>query len=90
LPLNDRFGRRFTLRIVTLVYIAGVLGQGLCSGNLSGFYASRFVTGIGVGATTVIPSVYISEVFTFKLLCDGTLLIFCVLVRFHLKLSEVF
>ncbi|KAJ5758090.1 uncharacterized protein N7511_006784 [Penicillium nucicola] len=62
LPLNDRFGRRFTLRVATLIYIAGVLGQGLCGGNISGLYASRFVSGIGIGATTVIPPVYISEI----------------------------
>ncbi|KAK9855054.1 hypothetical protein MYU51_003445 [Penicillium brevicompactum] len=62
LPLNDRFGRRFTLRVATLVYIAGVLGQGLCGGNMSGLYASRFIAGIGIGATTVVPSVYISEI----------------------------
>lgn len=62
LPLNDRFGRKCALALATLVYIAGVLGQGLNGGSLSGMYASRFITGIGIGGTTVVPPIYISEV----------------------------
>jgi hypothetical protein len=42
--------------------MAGVLGQGLNGGSLPGLYASRFVSGIGIGATTVIPPMYIAEV----------------------------
>ncbi|PWY67156.1 general substrate transporter [Aspergillus heteromorphus CBS 117.55] len=62
LPFNDRLGRRWTLRLSTLVYAAGILGQGLCNGSLPGLYASRIVAGLGAGGTTVIPSMYISEV----------------------------
>ncbi|RAH52265.1 sugar transporter [Aspergillus piperis CBS 112811] len=62
LPFNDRIGRRWTMRLSTLVYISGVLGQGLCSGNLSGLYASRLIAGLGVGGLTVTPPMYISEV----------------------------
>ncbi|KAJ5127034.1 hypothetical protein N7448_007813 [Penicillium atrosanguineum] len=62
LPITDRFGRRWALLIATVIYIAGVLGQGLNGGNLSGMYASRFITGIGIGATTVIPPIYITEI----------------------------
>lgn len=47
-----------------MVYIAGILGQGLCAGSLSGLYASRFISGIGIGVTTVVPPMYISEVGT--------------------------
>jgi MFS family permease len=50
------------LAIANIVYIAGILGQGLSGGNLSGLYASRFIAGMGIGATTVIPPVYITEV----------------------------
>jgi hypothetical protein len=42
--------------------MAGVLGQGLNGGSLSGMYASRFIAGIGIGVTTVIPPMYITEV----------------------------
>ncbi|KAL5344042.1 hypothetical protein BJX70DRAFT_405219 [Aspergillus crustosus] len=62
LPISDRVGRRWTLRIGTIVYIAGVLGQGLCDGNLGGLYASRVITGMGIGVTTIVPPVYISEI----------------------------
>lgn len=51
-----------TLLIATVIYMAGVLGQGLNGGNLSGMYASRFIAGIGIGATTVVPPMYITEV----------------------------
>ncbi|KAH8645927.1 MFS quinate transporter [Tricladium varicosporioides] len=59
---NDRLGRRWALRGATAIYIAGILGQGLCNGNLSGLYASRFVAGIGIGVTTIVPPTYISEI----------------------------
>ncbi|KAL5046717.1 hypothetical protein BDW71DRAFT_207204 [Aspergillus fruticulosus] len=62
LPINDRAGRRWTLRLGTLVYIAGVLGQGLCGGSLGGLYASRIVSGMGIGVTTIVPPVFISEI----------------------------
>ncbi|KAL4916129.1 hypothetical protein BDW62DRAFT_218870 [Aspergillus aurantiobrunneus] len=62
LPINDRVGRRWTLRLGTLVYIAGVLGQGLCGGSLGGLYASRVICGMGIGVTTIVPPVYISEI----------------------------
>ncbi|KAL3484911.1 hypothetical protein BJX62DRAFT_248083 [Aspergillus germanicus] len=62
LPINDRIGRRWTLRLGTLIYIAGILGQGLCNGNLGGLYASRVVSGMGIGVTTIVPPVYISEI----------------------------
>ncbi|GAB1208135.1 hypothetical protein APSETT445_006876 [Aspergillus pseudonomiae] len=61
-PINDRFGRRWTLRIATVIYIAGVLGQGLCGGNLSGLYASRFIAGLGIGPLSIVPPVYITEI----------------------------
>ncbi|CBF82158.1 uncharacterized protein ANIA_10658 [Aspergillus nidulans FGSC A4] len=61
-PINDRVGRRWTLRLGTLVYIAGVLGQGLSGGSLAGLYASRVISGMGIGVTTIVPPVYISEI----------------------------
>jgi len=62
--MTQRLGRKFTFQLLTLVYIAGVLGQTFSGGNLAALYASRVITGIGIGATTVIPSVYIAEVRT--------------------------
>ncbi|KAL4812525.1 hypothetical protein BDW67DRAFT_193607 [Aspergillus spinulosporus] len=62
LPINDQVGRRWTLRLGTLVYIAGVLGQGLSGGSLAGLYASRDISGMGIGVTTIVPPVFISEI----------------------------
>ncbi|OJK01722.1 hypothetical protein ASPACDRAFT_51486 [Aspergillus aculeatus ATCC 16872] len=62
LPVNDRLGRKWSLRLSTLIYAAGVAGQALSKGNLSAFYASRFIAGLGGGGITVVPSMYISEI----------------------------
>ncbi|KXH41311.1 hypothetical protein CSAL01_02791 [Colletotrichum salicis] len=50
------------MQVFTLVYVAGVLGQTFSSGSMAGLYISRIVTGMGIGATTVLPPVYISEI----------------------------
>ncbi|ELQ33394.1 quinate permease [Pyricularia oryzae Y34] len=60
--LTQRLGRRLTFQMLTLIYIAGVLGQTFSNGNLGALYASRVIAGIGIGATTVIPSIYIAEI----------------------------
>lgn len=60
--LGQRLGRKKTMLLFTLVYMAGIFGQTFSSGNLGGMYASRFIAGIGIGTTTVLPSVYITEV----------------------------
>ncbi|KAJ4354124.1 uncharacterized protein N0V89_005857 [Didymosphaeria variabile] len=60
--LVQRLGRKNTLLVFTLVYIAGIFGQTFSSGSLSGLYASRFIAGLGIGTTTVIPSIYLTEI----------------------------
>jgi MFS family permease len=64
IKMTQLFGRKLTFQILTLVYIGGVLGQTFSNGNLAALYVSRVIAGIGIGATTVIPSVYIAEVST--------------------------
>ena len=66
IKMTQLFGRKLTFQILTLVYIGGVLGQTFSNGNLAALYASRVIAGIGIGATTVIPSVYIAEVSTYR------------------------
>lgn len=58
----DKIGRLNALRVATVFYGAGVLGQALSNGNLSAFYASRFIGGLGIGATTVCSPMYLAEV----------------------------
>ena len=60
--LVQRLGRKNTLLLFTLIYIAGVFGQTFSNGSLSGLYAGRFIAGLGIGTTTVIPSIYLTEV----------------------------
>jgi MFS family permease len=60
--LVQRLGRKNTLLLFTLIYIAGIFGQTFSNGNLAALYASRFISGLGIGTTTVIPSIYLAEV----------------------------
>lgn len=60
--VTQRLGRKLTFQLFTVIYIAGILGQTFSKGSLGGLYASRVVAGIGIGTTTVIPSIYIAEI----------------------------
>lgn len=60
--LTQRLGRKLTFQLFTIVYIAGVLGQTFSNGNLTVLYVTRVITGLGIGTTTVLPSIYIAEV----------------------------
>ncbi|KAF9878099.1 MFS quinate transporter [Colletotrichum karsti] len=60
--LTERLGRRTTMQVFTVIYIAGILGQTFSSGSMAGLYVSRIISGVGIGATTVLPPVYISEI----------------------------
>lgn len=60
--LTETLGRKLTMQVFTLIYIAGILGQTFSSGSMAGLYISRIISGVGIGATTVLPPVYISEV----------------------------
>ncbi|ORY90078.1 sugar transporter [Leucosporidium creatinivorum] len=58
----DRIGRLNALRVATVFYGAGVLGQALSNGNLSALYASRFIGGFGIGGTTVVSPMFLAEI----------------------------
>jgi MFS family permease len=60
--LTQRLGRTRTFQFFTIVYMVGIFGQTFSNGNLGALYATRVISGIGIGATTVLPSVYIAEV----------------------------
>lgn len=60
--LTQRLGRNLCFQFFTVVYIAGILGQTFSNGNLGALYATRVISGMGIGATTILPSVYIAEV----------------------------
>lgn len=60
--LTQRLGRKWTMQIFTIIYMAGIIGQTFSGGHLAGLYVARLVSGFGIGGTTVLPSIYISEV----------------------------
>ena len=60
--LTQRLGRIRTMQLFTLVYIAGCFGQAFSNGSLAALYITRIIAGVGIGATTVLPSIYITEV----------------------------
>jgi MFS family permease len=45
-----------------VIYIAGVFGQTFSNGSLTALYISRVIAGFGIGGTTVVPSIYLSEI----------------------------
>lgn len=59
--LSDRFGRRFTLRVLSLLFIAGALGTAIAP-SVSLMIAARFLLGIAVGGGSATVPVFIAEI----------------------------
>src|SRR6202795_2866138 len=57
----DRFGRKATLLWIGLLYFLGAVGSGL-SPNVSVFIIARVIGGLGIGISTVVAPMYISEI----------------------------
>jgi SP family arabinose:H+ symporter-like MFS transporter len=57
----DRFGRKETLLWIGVLYFIGAVGSGLAS-NVSMFIGARFIGGLGIGISTVVAPMYISEI----------------------------
>lgn len=60
-PLSDKYGRRSLLLVTMLVTGLGSLYSALSLSYVN-FVASRFITGIGIGADLAIVNTYVSEV----------------------------
>ena len=58
---TDRFGRRATLLWIGLLYLVSALGCAFAAG-VGTFIAARFVGGLGIGISTVVAPLYISEI----------------------------
>ena len=58
---SDRFGRKYTLFAIALLYFISALGSAL-AGNWYLFLFFRFIGGLGVGASSVAAPMYISEI----------------------------
>lgn len=57
----DRLGRRVTLAGIGLLYLVSALWSALAQGPW-GFMLARFIGGIGIGISTVVAPLYISEI----------------------------
>ena len=57
----DRFGRKATLLWIGVLYLIGAAGSGLAS-NVWIFIAARIIGGLGIGISTVVAPMYISEI----------------------------
>ncbi|HEX3819717.1 MAG TPA: sugar porter family MFS transporter [Candidatus Sulfotelmatobacter sp.] len=57
----DRFGRKATLLWIGVLYFVGAVGSGLAT-NVETFIAARVIGGLGIGISTVVAPMYISEI----------------------------
>lgn len=60
--LCDRIGRLWATRQLCIIWILGVVIFLTNGGRIGQVYAGRFISGLGIGQTTVIAPVYLSEV----------------------------
>ncbi|MDF2641314.1 MAG: sugar transporter [Pseudomonas sp.] len=59
--ISDRFGRRLTLRLLSVLFIAGALGTAVAPG-IDFMIAARFLLGIAVGGGSATVPVFIAEI----------------------------
>ncbi|KAI5838460.1 general substrate transporter [Morchella snyderi] len=57
----DKFGRRVTLFGCAIIAIVGTVLQAASMGHLPAMYIGRFISGIGVGAASMVNPLYTSE-----------------------------
>jgi SP family arabinose:H+ symporter-like MFS transporter len=57
----DRFGRKATLLWIGVLYFVGAVGSGLAP-NVATFIIARVIGGLGIGISTVVAPMYISEI----------------------------
>ena len=57
----DRFGRKATLLWIGILYFLGAVGSGLAP-NVVVFIIARVIGGLGIGISTVVAPMYISEI----------------------------
>ena len=57
----DRFGRKATLLWIGILYFVGAVGSALAP-NVATFIAARVIGGLGIGISTVVAPMYISEI----------------------------
>ncbi|KAK8004562.1 cytochrome c oxidase [Apiospora arundinis] len=59
--LADKIGRRWSLIGSAAMTLSGVIMQAAASGHLEPMYIGRFISGLGVGCSSVVNPIYVSE-----------------------------
>ncbi|KAI9649993.1 hypothetical protein NHQ30_000006 [Ciborinia camelliae] len=59
--IADRWGRKPALLIAAMITILGVIIQCASNGHISALYVGRLVSGLGVGAASMLTPLYVSE-----------------------------
>ncbi|CAE6445672.1 hypothetical protein ACGC1H_003901 [Rhizoctonia solani] len=60
-PLSTAFGRRIAMHVFLLLFQLGTVLQLVPGGSIALMYGGRVITGIGIGAISVLNPMYISE-----------------------------
>lgn len=60
-PVTARIGRRLSLVLSSIVFCAGTIVQVINTHSLAAFFVGRVVSGVGVGAATVLVPMYSAE-----------------------------
>ncbi|KAI1632500.1 general substrate transporter [Biscogniauxia mediterranea] len=60
-PMTDAWGRKWCLVGAAVFTLIGVIMQAAASGHLEPMYIGRFVAGLGVGTSSVINPIYVTE-----------------------------
>ncbi|KAI0127107.1 general substrate transporter [Xylariales sp. AK1849] len=60
-PLPDIFGRKWCLVWAAVLTLIGVIMQAAASGHIESLYIGRFIGGLGVGMSSVVNPIYVSE-----------------------------
>jgi MFS transporter, SP family, arabinose:H+ symporter len=58
---TDRFGRKFTLSFIGLLYVVSAVWSALAN-DVGSFILARAIGGLGIGISTVVAPLYISEI----------------------------
>jgi sugar porter (SP) family MFS transporter len=58
---TDRFGRKRTLILIGFLYVISAIWSALAD-NVGGFITARLIGGLGIGISTVVAPLYISEI----------------------------
>ncbi|KAI0474160.1 general substrate transporter [Xylariaceae sp. FL0804] len=60
-PMTDAWGRRRCLVGAAMFTLSGVIMQAAASGYLQPLYIGRFIAGLGVGCSSVVNPIYVTE-----------------------------